>query len=140
MEVVYERVAAIDVHKRQVTVAVRTPDDRSGQRRQQVRKFDTYWRTLQQVTAWLVEQQVTHVAMEATGVYWKPVHHALVEDESLEVLLVNAHHVRNVPGRKTDPSTRPGWPNCWRSVCCAAASSHRHPSPRSGSWPATARS
>jgi transposase len=98
VQIVYERVAAIDVHKRQITVAVRTPGERPGQRRQQIRKFSTYWRTLQQVTTWLVEQQVTHVAMEAIGVYWKPVFHALAEGESLEVLLVNAHHVKNVPG------------------------------------------
>jgi transposase len=54
------------------------------------------------MVAWLVEQGVTHVAMEATGVYWKPVFHALCEAEQVEVLLVNARHVKNVPGRKTD--------------------------------------
>jgi hypothetical protein len=54
------------------------------------------------MVAWLVEQGVTHVAMEATGVYWKPVFHALCEAEQIEVLLVNARHAKNVPGRKTD--------------------------------------
>ena len=54
------------------------------------------------MVAWLVEQGVTHVTMEATGVYWKPVFHALCEAEQIEVLLVNARHVKNVPGRKTD--------------------------------------
>jgi transposase len=54
------------------------------------------------MVAWLVEQGVTHVAMEATGVYWKPVFHALCEAERVEVLPVNARHVKNVPGRKTD--------------------------------------
>ena len=54
------------------------------------------------MVGWLVEQGVTHVAMEATGVYWKPVFHALCEADTLEVVLVNARHVKNVPGRKTD--------------------------------------
>lgn len=102
MEIVYPRCAAIDVHKKQVTVAVRTPGDKPGERCQQVRKYATFYRALQEMTGWLVAQQVTHVTMEATGVYWKPVFHALAEPDGLEILLVNAHHVKNVPGRKTD--------------------------------------
>jgi transposase len=102
MEIVYRRVAGIDVHKKQVTVAVRTPGEQAGQRRQQVRKVPTFYRCLRELTGWLVEQGVTHVAMEATGIYWKPVFHALAETDQLTVLLVNAHHVKNVPGRKTD--------------------------------------
>ena len=102
MEIVYPRVAAIDVHKKQITVAVRTPGERAGQRRQQLRKLPTYYRSLREMTAWLIEQGVTHVAMEATGIYWKPVFHALTETDDLKVLLCNAHHVKNVPGRKTD--------------------------------------
>lgn len=102
MEIVYERVAAIDVHKKQITVAVRTPGSGPGQRRQQVRKYATFYAALREMTAWLVAEQVTHVAMEATGVYWRPVFHALAEAEGLEILLCNAHHVKNVPGRKTD--------------------------------------
>src|SRR4051794_41296345 len=54
------------------------------------------------MVSWLVDQGVTHVAMEATGVYWKPIFHALCEADTLEVVLVNARHVKNVPGRKTD--------------------------------------
>ena len=102
MEIIYPRVAGIDVGKREVAVAVRTPGDVPGQRRQQIRKFKTYYQVLRQMVAWLVEQGVTHVTMEATGVYWKPVFHALCEAEQIEVLLVNARHVKNVPGRKTD--------------------------------------
>jgi transposase len=102
MEIVFSRVAAIDVHKKQVTVAVRVPGDQPGQRHQQIRRFATFYARLREMTAWLVEQRVTQVAMEATGVYWKPVFHALAEAEGLEVLLVNAQHVKNVPGRKTD--------------------------------------
>lgn len=102
MEIMFSRVAAIDVHKKQVTVAVRTPGEQSGQRRQQIRKFATFYARLREMTGWLLAQEVTVVAMEATGVYWKPVFHALAEAEGLEVLLVNAQHVKNVPGRKTD--------------------------------------
>ncbi len=102
MEIIYPRVAGIDVGKREIAVAVRTPGDVPGQRRQQIRKFKTYYQVLRQMVAWLVEQGVTDVTMEATGVYWKPVFHALCEAEQIEVLLVNARHVKNVPGRKTD--------------------------------------
>ena len=102
MEIIYSRVAGIDVGKREVAVAVRMPGDIPGQRRQLVRKYKTFYQVLREMVAWLVQQGVTHVAMEATGVYWKPVFHALCEAEQIEVLLVNARHAKNVPGRKTD--------------------------------------
>jgi hypothetical protein len=68
MEIVYERVAAIDVGKKIVAVAVRTPGERAGKRRQEVRKFNTYYRTLTTMVAWLVSERVTHVTIEATGI------------------------------------------------------------------------
>jgi transposase len=103
VEIVYERVAAIDVGKKIIAVAVRTPGEHLGKRRQQVRKYRTYYRTLTEMVAWLVGQGVTHVSMESRGIYWRPVFHALCEAEApLEVLLVNARHVKNVPGRKSD--------------------------------------
>ncbi len=103
MEVVYERVAAIDVGKKIIAVAVRTPGERPGKRRQQVRKYTTFHQTLTEMVVWLVDEGVTHVTMEATGIYWKPIFHALCAAERpLEVLLVNARHVKNVPGRKSD--------------------------------------
>jgi transposase len=103
VEIIYERVAGIDVGKKIIAVAVRTPGERAGKRRQELRKFNTYHRTLTEMVAWLVAEGVTHVTMEATGVYWRPVFHALCEAERpLEVLLVNARHVKNVPGRKSD--------------------------------------
>jgi len=102
LEIMYPRVAGIDVGKKIVAVAVRTPGDRPGERQQQVRKFKTFYPVLLQMVGWLVGHGVTHVAMEATGVYWRPVFHALCEAEHLELLLVNARHVKNVPGRKTD--------------------------------------
>jgi len=102
MEIVYERVAGIDVHKKQITVTVRTPGQRPGKRRQQVRRYATFYAALREMTAWLVSEGVTHVAMESTGVYWMPVFHALAEPGSPEIVLCNAQHVKNVPGRKTD--------------------------------------
>jgi len=98
----YERVAAIDVGKREVAVTVRVPGQTAGIRSQQTRKFRTFYQVLRQMVGWLVDHGVTHVAMEATGVYWKPIFHALCETDTLEVVLVNARHVKNVPGRKTD--------------------------------------
>jgi transposase len=100
VEIVHSRVAGIDVHKKQVTVAVRTPGKRG--RQQQVRRYATFYAALRELTAWLTELGVTHVAMEATGIYWRPVWHALAEAGSLEVLVCNTAHVKNVPGRKTD--------------------------------------
>ena len=103
MEIVYDRVAGIDVGKKIIAVAVRTPGQEPGKRHQQIRKFNTFYQTLTAMVAWLVGEGVTHVSMEATGVYWKPVFHALCAAERpLEVLLVNARHVKNVPGRKSD--------------------------------------
>jgi transposase len=102
VEIVYERVAAIDVGKKEIAVTIRGPGQTPGTRAQQTRKFRTFYQVLRQMVGWLVEHGVTHVAMEATGVYWKPVFHALCEADTLEVVLVNARHVKNVPGRKTD--------------------------------------
>jgi transposase len=98
-ERIFERVAGLDVHKAQVTAAVRVPDGRGG-RLADVAEFKTTVQGLLALRDWLQAHGVTHVAMEATGVYWKPVW-AIVEDE-FECLLVNARHVKQVPGRKTD--------------------------------------
>ena len=68
MEIMYERVAAIDVGKKIIAVAVRTPGERAGKRRQQVRKYNTFHQTLTEMVAWLTSEGVTHVTMEATGV------------------------------------------------------------------------
>lgn len=104
MEIIYERVAGIDVGKKEVVVTVRIPGEGPGAPRGEVtRKFKTFYPVLAQMVIWLVDNRVTHVTMESTGVYWRPVFHALCEAETdFEVLLVNAGHVKNVPGRKTD--------------------------------------
>jgi transposase len=101
MEVIVERSAALDVHKAQVTACVRVPDA-SGARSEEVRQFSTTVRGLLTLRDWLAAHRVTQVAMEATGVYWKPVW-AMLEDD-FGVMLVNARHVKQVPGRKTDVS------------------------------------
>ncbi|MGH9043172.1 MAG: IS110 family transposase [Acidimicrobiia bacterium] len=91
----------MDVHKKTVMAAVRIPDG-SGGRSQALREFRTFSADLGRLRDWLVAEGVTQVAMEATGVYWRPVWHVLEEVPGLELLLVNPRHVKNVPGRKTD--------------------------------------
>jgi transposase len=101
METIVERPAALDVHKAQVTACVRVPGPR-GERVQQLAEFQTTVRGLLALRDWLAERRVTQVAMEATGVFWKPVWYVLEDD--FELWLVNARHVKQVPGRKTDVS------------------------------------
>jgi transposase len=101
VETVIERPGALDVHKEQVTACVRTPAAR-GRREQHVAEFRTTVQGLLGLRDWLKAHAVTHVVMEASGVYWKPPW-AILEDE-FECLLVNARHVKQVPGRKTDVS------------------------------------
>ena len=101
METIYERVGALDVHKAQVTACVRVPDE-AGHREPQLAEFATTVQGLIALRDWLAAHRVTHVAMEATGVYWQPVWHLLEDD--FELTLCNARHVKNVPGRKTDVS------------------------------------
>jgi len=134
MELMYERVAAIDVGKREIAVTVRVPGDGPGAPRVEVtRMYKTFYPVLRVMVAWLVEHRVTQVTMESTGVYWRPVFHALCEvDPGFEILLVNAGHVKNVPAARATSRTVSGWPSCWRSGCCGAASSHRRTSRRSG--------
>ena len=103
MRVLYQRCAGIDVHKDQVTVAVRTPGEGPGGRVTEVRKYRTFYGVLAEMTRWLTARKVTRVAMEATGVYTMPVYHALLEHGRFaQVLVCNPAHVKNVPGRKTD--------------------------------------
>jgi transposase len=101
VERVVERPGALDVHKKQVTACVRLPG-RGGRREQHVVEFRTTVQGLLALRDWLKAHGVTHVAMEASGVYWKPPW-AILEDD-FECLLVNARHVKQVPGRKTDVS------------------------------------
>jgi transposase len=98
MEVLYPRCAGLDVHQSNVVACTRIA---AGARAShEVRTFETTTKGLFALADWLREAGCTHVAMEATGVYWKPVWHIL-EDE-FDLVLANASHIRNVPGRKTD--------------------------------------
>ena len=102
MEVLIDRCAGLDVHKKTVVACVRTPGTGRQKRMSEVRTFGTFEHQLAELREWLIECGVTSVAMEATGVYWKPVWHVLDEGEPFELLLVNPAHIKNVPGRKTD--------------------------------------
>ncbi len=95
MEVVHPRCSGLDVHKKSVVACVMVPG------RKQVRTFGTVTAELLRLADWLQEEGVTTVAMESTGVYWKPVFNVL-ETTGLELLVVNAQHIKAVPGRKTD--------------------------------------
>jgi transposase len=99
MEVLIERQCGLDVHKAQVTACVRVPDPEGG-RAEAIAQFATTVPGLLALADWLAAHAVTNVVMEATGDYWKPVWHLLEDD--FELMLVNARHVKQVPGRKTD--------------------------------------
>ena len=107
MEVIVARCGGLDVHKDTVMAAVRTPGE-GGRRREVVREFRTYTDDVVALGDWLRAEGVTQVVMEATGVYWRPVWHVLEEVPGLELLLVNARRVKNLPGGKTDVADA-----CW---------------------------
>lgn len=95
MQVVHKRCAGLDVHKKSITACVLTPEGK------ELRVFGSTTSELLALADWLGERGVTHVAMESAGVYWKPVYN-LLEGYELDLLLVNARHMKAVPGRKTD--------------------------------------
>jgi transposase len=99
MEVIHPRCAGLDVHKDTVVASVRLAT--GGEVAVEVRTFATTTAGLLALSAWLAERGCTHVVMEATGIYWKPVWHVLSDGE-VTLILANAAHVKNVPGRKTD--------------------------------------
>jgi transposase len=99
MEVVYERCCGLDVHKESV-VACRVAPGPDGAPHKQVRTFGTMTADLLELADWLTAAAITHVAMESTGVYWKPIWNLL--EGSFELVLANARHIKAVPGRKTD--------------------------------------
>lgn len=95
MRVVYKHCCGLDVHKKSVTACVLTPKGK------EIRTFGTMSDDLIQMADWIKSHRCTHVAMESTGVYWKPIYN-LLELEDLQVMVVNAQHIKAVPGRKTD--------------------------------------
>jgi transposase len=96
----YARVCGMDVHKNSVVACVRILNAKDGTVQSTLRRFGTMTADLLELRQWLREQQVTHAAMESTGVYWQPFFNLL--EGHLEVWVVNAQHIKKVPGRKTD--------------------------------------
>src|SRR5271157_3845452 len=99
MDILYTCCAGLDVHKNTVVACVRRVS-LDGKVRKEVRTFETTTRGLLALSDWLRAESVTHAAMESTGVYWKPVFNIL--EGQVQLILVNAQHIKQVPGRKTD--------------------------------------
>lgn len=99
MEILYERCAGLDVHKKNVKACFSGPG-KGGQRSKETRTYLTMSPDLLQMRDWLQAQGCTHIALEASGVYWRPIYNLLEGD--FEIVVVNAHHIKTVPGRKTD--------------------------------------
>jgi len=99
MELLHRRCCGLDVHKETVVACLRLVSD--GKVTTEVRTFQTTTADHLRLSEWLATNGCTHVAMEATGIHWKPVWHIL-DDGEFELVLANAAHVKNVPGRKTD--------------------------------------
>lgn len=101
MRIVYQRCCGMDVHKDSVTACLLLIDG-EGECRTEKRRFGTMTRDLKGMASWLASQGVQAIALEATGVYWKPVWNILEAEKKFALLLVNAQHIKQVPGRKTD--------------------------------------
>jgi transposase len=110
MEVLYPRCAGLDVHAATVVACVRIAAGRPVT--YEHRTVSTNTRGLLELADWMTTKGVTHVTMEATGVYWKPVWHVL--EDQVTLVLANAMHIPNIPGRKSDKTMRRGSPICWR--------------------------
>jgi len=115
-----------DVGKDVIAVAVRLPGDGPDRRATHKRTFKTFYGVLREAARWLSSLGVTHVAMEATGIYSMPVYHALIEHgEFTQVLVCNAGMSRTSRAAKPILPTLSGWCACWSAGCCGAASSRR---------------
>jgi len=102
LEIISQRVAGLDVHKKTVMAAVRVPDPEGGERLEIVKQFSTFYCDLICLRKWLNQHGVTDVAMEATGIYWVPVWRVLEQGDFEELILANPGHIKAVAGRKTD--------------------------------------
>ena len=100
LQALYARVCGLDLHKKLIVACVRILDAKDGTVQSTLRRFGTMTADVMELRQWLSEQKVTHVAMESTGIYWQPVFNLLEGD--FKLLLVNAQHLKKVPGRKTD--------------------------------------
>jgi hypothetical protein len=120
MRIVYQRCCGMDVHKNSITACLMLIDD-DGEFRTYKREFGTMTRDLKAMSCWLESEGVEAVAMEATGVYWKPVWNILEAANKFTLVLVNAQHIKNVPGRKTDRKIANGLPSFCSMVSCRQA-------------------
>jgi transposase len=102
MKVLYERVAGIDVHKDMIKVAIRSPGDKPWTRKTEILEYRTFYGVLQHMAIELVRRGVTHVVMEASGVYTEPVYYALAEQPFTEIAVINPAHAKALKGHKTD--------------------------------------
>ena len=121
MQTLHKRCAGLDVHKKEVVACLRCVN--RGKAVHEVRRFSTTTKGLIELADWLEQAQCTDVAMEATGVYWKPVWHIL--EGRFQLILANAAHIKGVPGRKSDVNDATSWrshashgrsPTFWRMV------------------------
>ncbi|WP_134216315.1 IS110 family transposase, partial [Pelotomaculum propionicicum] len=96
MEILYANCCGLDVHKKTITACIITPKGK------ELRTFGTFTADLLDLADWIKAKDCTHVAMESTGVYWKPIYNILEQYDLKEILVVNAQHIKTVPGRKTD--------------------------------------
>lgn len=101
MEVLLTNVAGMDVHQKEIVVCVLSGSE-GGSLQKEINTFSTLTKSLYELLEWLEERQVTHIAMESTGIYWKPVYNIL--EGYFDITLANAQRIKNVPGRKTDVS------------------------------------
>jgi hypothetical protein len=127
MEVINERCCGLDVHKKRVVACVVTPEG------QETHTFSAMTQGLLGLADWLVEGQITHVAMESSGVFWKPVYN-LLEGLDLTLLVVNARHIKAVPGARLTSRMRSGLLTWCATGCCGAATFQGDRSENCGSW------
>ncbi len=122
MKVLHERVAGIDVHKEMIKVAKRSLGGKPWTRTTEILEFRTLYGVLQEMARQLRRRDVTHVVMEASGVYTEPVYYALCEQDFTEVVVINPAHAKALKGHKTRRTAR-GWRSCSSAGCCAAPTS-----------------
>ena len=119
MKVLHEHVAGIDVHKDMIKVAIRSPGVKPWTRKREILTLRTFYGVLRETARELRRPDVSHVVMEASGVYTEPVYYALAEEDFTEVIVINPAHAKALKGHKTR-GTAPGWQNCWSAACCRA--------------------
>lgn len=139
MRVIYERCAAVDVGKDVIAVTVRLPGKGRDGRKTEKRTYRAFYGVLREMARWLESLGVTHVATEATGTYSMPVYHALMESGFEQVLVCNAGHVKNVPGRKTDMADAEWLAQLLECGLLRGSFIPRRTSRRSATWSATGR-